>query len=412
MALASACALPEEGFDAGPTSAAPAARPGQWVVADTSVGTVQLHAVGDEASLPIVLLGGGGALRLGFDIRGRQVGQALDVSFVHTDRRGQERLVPSEYMTGFETDQILDYRTSGTSVAVPYTHYSYSFPNASIGFRVSGNYRIQVRDQGRLLLEAPFYVSEQLAEVELAFGATVQGGSVGFAVQPAARLRPDASISEFDGSRYTVCFARNGRTDQMRCAPEPSLIDLALYQFYLPREDAFAEQGSLFEVDLGFLGLNSEIVDIDPAARPPTAILDLDYADFGGDVREPVLAAVPLVSSVFRDVGQAQIDGEYVDVTFRYVPPGSRQSSRRVFVSGSFNGWNPGARDELRWVEAESRYQGTLSIKQGRYVYAYTGAPSGTPGLGAPSVFTAYVYLDDPRRFTDRLVAVRSGVAR
>ena len=410
----SACALPEEGFESDPTSTQTEAvvRPGQWVVADTSIGTVQLHSVSDEASLPIVLLGGSDALRLEFDVKGRDAGQALDVSFVHTDRQGQERLVPSEYMTGFETDQILDYRRSGSSVAIPYVHYTYDFPNASIGFRVSGNYRIRVSDRGRLLIDAPFYVSEQLAEVELAFGSTVQGGSVGFAVQPAARLRPDPRISEFDGSRYTVCFARNGRTDRMRCAPEPSLIDLALYQFYLPRQDAFPEQGALFEVDLGFLGTNSEIVDIDPAARPPTAILDLDYADFGGDVREPVVAAIPLVTSVFRDVGRAQVDAEYVDVTFRYVPPESRQSSRRVFVSGSFNGWNPRPNDELTWVEADRRYQGTISIKQGRYVYAYSGATARTPGLGAPSVFTAYVYLADPRSFTDRLVAVRSGVAR
>ncbi len=382
------------------------------MVSDSAVGAVQLHAAGDEATLPILQLGGGDALTLSFDVRGQDVGQALEVSFVHTDRLGQERLVPSEYMRGFETDQILDFQRSSPSVSVPYVHYTYSFPNTSIGFRVSGNYRVRVADRGRVLIDAPFYVSEQLAEVELGFGSTVQGGSVGFAIQPAARLRPDAEIGEFDGSRFTVCFARNGRTDLMRCAPEPSLIDLALFQFYLPRQDAFPEQGALFELDLGFLGLNNEIVDIDPTARPPTATLDLDYADFGGDVRQPVLAAVPLVGSVFRDIGRAEVDAEYVDVAFRYVPPESRQSPRRVFVSGSFNGWTPGPEDELEWVEADRQYQGTISIKQGRYVYSYSGAASRTPGLSAASVFTAYVYLDDPRRFTDRLVAVRSGVAR
>ena len=407
------CALPEDELAGEAPTPAPPVQPGQWIVASPRVGALQLHTRGEEASLPVLQLGGSDVLRLAFDLTGSPTGRALEVSFQHTDLQGRSTLVPSEFLTGFETDQILDAERSGASVALPYVHYTYDFPNASIGFRVSGNYRLRVTDpDGQMLLEAPFYVSEQRAEVDLAFGATVQDGSVGFAVQPGARLRPDASLQEFDGSRYTVCFARNGRTDQLRCAPEPSLIDLSLYQFYLPRAEAFPESPALFEVDLGYLGLNSEVVDIDPAARPPTATLDLDYADFGGDVRDAVLANVPLVSSVFRDVGRAAVDAEYVDVTFRYVPPESRQSPRRVYVVGSFNGWRPRPSDELTWDAANQRYQGTLSLKQGRYVYGYTGTTARTPGLGTPSLFTAYVYLSDPRLFTDRLVAVRSGIAR
>jgi len=383
------------------------------VLADARVHALQLYARGDEATLPILALDGSDQLRLEFDLVGTEVGRPLEVTFVHTDRLGNEQLVPSEYLTSFERDDIIDYARSSAAVTVPYVHYTYDFPNSTIGFAVSGNYRVAVRDgSGALLFEAPFYVSEQLAEVELAFGSTIQGGSVGYAVQPAARLRPGRQIQDVDGSRFTVCFARNGRTDRFRCAPEPSLVDLALFQFYLPREQAFPEQESLFEVDLGYLVTNDQVVDVDRAANPPTALLDLDYAEFGGDVRDPVLATIPLIESVFRDVGRAEVDAQYVETTFRFVPPGGRQSPRRVYVVGSFNGWRPSPESEMRWVEEEGRYVGTLLLKQGRYVYGYTGGPAQTPGLGAPSVFTAFVYLDDVRQFTDRLVAVRSGISR
>ena len=298
-------------------------------------------------------------------------------------------------------------------MAVPYVHYEYTFPNASIGFTVSGNYRVRVSEtDGTPVFEAPFYVTEQAAEVDLAFGSAIQGGSVGTSIQPSVRVRPDARVREFDASQYTVCFARNGRTDGLRCAPQPSLIDLALFQFYLPRDDVFEPAVPLYEVDLGLLGLNTEVVDVDRTGRPPTAVLDLDYAEFGGDVRDPVLAATPLVGTVYRDVGTAATDAQYVDVRFRYVPPGSRQLTRRVYVQGSFNGWRQAPSSELAWVEEERRYEGVVRVKQGRYVYGYAPPPGRVAPVARPQLFTAFVYLQDPRLFTDRLVAVQSGVAR
>lgn len=377
------------------------------------MGAIQLHQSDDEATLPILVLGARGTLTLAFDLLGEESGEPLDIAFVHTDRTGRATLLPSEYLTGFERDEILDWQRSGTAVTQPYVHYAYTFPNASIGFRISGNYRVAVsRTDGTPLFEVPFYVTEQAADVELVFGSAVQGGSVGTAIQPAARLRPDRDLAEFDASQYTVCFARNGLLAGIRCAPEPSLIDLALFQFYLPRDRVFEQAAPLYEVDLGFLGLNTEVVDVNRAARPPTATLDLDYADFGGDVRDPVLAAVPLVESVYDDVGSPGTDAQYVSVRFRYVPPEGRPVGRPVHVRGSFNGWRATPASELRWVAAEGRYEGDVLVKQGRYVYGYSPAPTRANALGQPSVFTAFVYLADPRRFTDRLVAVQSGVAR
>ncbi|MGB3543999.1 type IX secretion system plug protein domain-containing protein [Rubrivirga sp.] len=407
------CALPEEGFEVDPPTPTPTRQPGQTVIEDERIGALQLHSRGDEATLPILSLEGSEQLRLRFDILGQDVGEALQISFVHTNLIGQPDLLPSEFMTSFERDDILDFQRSSAASSLPYVHYTYDFPNNTIGFEVSGNYRAIVRTlAGELLFEIPFFVTEQLAEVDLEFGSTVMGGAVGFAVQPAARLRPNARLQEFDGSFYTVCFARNGRTDQFRCAPEPNLIDLSLFQFFLPRDQAFPEQDALFEVDLGFLSINDQVIEVDRAAVPPIAVLDADFAEFGGDVRQAVIAAVPLLSTVYRDVGQVDTDGQYVDTVFRFVPPNGRQLARRVYVTGSFNGWRRVPNAELMWDAAAGLYQGTIRIKQGRYVYGYTGGPGISQGLGAPSLFTAYVYLSDPRTFTDRLIAVRSGVAR
>ncbi len=409
----SACALPEEAATGGSGAPLPQAAPGEWIIAADQLGTIQLYRTGNEASLPVVTLGSSETLTLAFDLLEEGVGRPLEITFRHTDRLGREDLLPSEFLTGFERDNLLDYERSGPVVSVPYIHYEYTFPNASIGFEISGNYRavVSTRD-GATLFDIPFYVTEQEADVDLAFGSAIQGGSAGLSIQPAARLRPSPRLDQFDASRFVVCFARNGLSQGIRCAPDPSLIDLALYQFYLPREDVFEPAGPLYQLDLGYLGPNPDVIDVDRAATPPTALLDLDYAEFGGDVRDAVLADAPLIASVYRDVGRASTDAQYVAVRFQYVPPGSRQLARRVYVRGSFNGWRSTPSSELRWVPENGRYEGTVLVKQGSYVYSYAPVPRQTAPLNPPALFTAFVYLNDPRRFTDRLIAVQTAVAR
>ncbi len=407
-----ACSLPPE-FEGGSGAARPTNLP-TLAPTDSSVGAVQLFITGNEASLPVLSLRGAQTLTLAFDLIGDDVAAPLSVSFQHTTRDGVPDLLPTEFLTGFERDDIVDSRVSGAT-AVPYTHYQYAFPNTQVGFRLSGAYRMRVsRGNGTVLFERPFYVSEDQAEATLGFGTTLAGGTAGVSVQPAARISPRQAISRFDASQFTVCFARDGRTEALRCAPEPSLLDLAQFQFYLPRDAAFPPQAPLFPLDLGLLVPNDQVLDVDRTARPPTATLDLDYADFGGDVRDAVLG-VPIIEAAYRDGGDARTQAEYVDVTFRYVPEGQARSPQPVYVRGSFNDWRTTPEGLMEWDAGGRRYIQTLRIKQGTYVYEYVspGGPARRQvALGQAGLFSAFVFLADPSAFTDRLVAVQTTLQR
>ena len=410
----SACALPpEQTGESPPPPPVQADGPARLQVADATVRTVQLYETSQEASLPVLTLGSGQTLTLAFD-RLVDAPSGVSVRFRHLGLDGPSDLLPTEYLTGFERDDILDYRPSGAT-AIPYVHYEYTFPNARIGFRMSGAYEVTALDArtGDVLLTAPFFVTEQSASVQLAFGTTLLDGAVGTAIQPAARVARGPRLERYDAFQFTVCFARNGRLDDVRCAPEPRLVDLAQFQFYLPRSEAFSPGQPLFEVDLGGLQTNTEVVDVDRSARPPTALLDLDNPAFGGDVRDAVLASTPLVDGAYRDPGVSETDAEYVETTFRYVPPDERRVAGGVRLTGTFSGWQPSV--ELAWDASVRRYEGTMLLKQGLYVYAYAlprGARRDVFAVGQESLFTAFVYLRDPQLFTDRLVAVESGIAR
>ena len=412
LALA-ACAAPPpgEGGDPRPDLRGP-------VTTDERVGTLQLYRTGDEASLPVIALGRGETLTLEFDLLDAKGPRQLDVSVRRVERDGAaSALLPGEYLTGFERDAILDADASGAT-ALPYTHFRYTFPNQSIGFRLGGQYVLRVEASGGApLFELPFFVSEDLVQTEVEIGSRLaERGAIGEALQPAARLRPSDELSGVDASRYTVCFARNGALDDLRCAPEPSLAELAVFGFYLPADQAFDLPGPLFSLDLGQLGVGREITEIDYAAIPPEALMEPDFAAFGGEINAPALVTTSGIDAGYRDAGRGDDDADYVRVLFRYVPVGEREVPGPVYVRGGFTGGalRPSAR--LTWNAEARRYEGSALVKQGLYAYDYV-APQAPPrqrptALGQPTVFTAFVFYEDLTRFAERLVGVQTVVAR
>lgn len=410
--LASACSAPE-----GLSDGASGASGDGPVPTDERVRTIQLYSGADEVSIPVISLRGEQALTLEFDILDDRGPRPLDIEFRRIERGDSPALLPTEYLTGFERDDIFDADPSG-STSIPYTHYEYTFPNATIGFRLGGEYRLRVSDPSEgPLFELPFFVSEEIVGTQITFGTRLaEPGAVGPAIQPAVRLTPRGDLAGADAYRFTVCFARDGNFDDLRCAPEPSLAELAIYGFYLPRAQAFDAPTPLYRLDLGYLGVNQEIREIDYGAIPPEATLEPDYAAFGGEFGDPTLISGALIDGSYRDAGQGDSDGEYVNVQFRYVPTREAEVTGPVYVRGAFTGLTPRPEARMTWMPTERRYEATLLVKQGLYAYDYV-APRATPrqrptALGQPTVYTALVFYSDLTRFTERLVAVETAVTR
>ena len=407
--LVGGCAVPLD----DPASL-PAAAPGDGPVeTDAAARTIQLYQTGDEATLPVLTLGRGDeTLTLEFDLIRETSPRSLRVRFEYVGRGDGPTLTEAEAMTGFGEDDILDTRVSG-GTDVRYVHYAYQFPNTGIGFRVSGAYQLTVVDgaTGEALFERPFFVDEAATEIDLFAGTTLAGGVAGTSVQPAARLRPRGELADADPFLFTVCFARNGRLDALRCAPDATLAERAVYGFFLPRDEAFEPPEPLFRFDHSRLLVGEQIVDIDFASQPPGAVLEVDIADFGGDLLTPSLETVIVVGSP----GRPDVDAEYVATTFRYVPTGSGPLTTSVRLVGGFASGRPGEETELAWDPAAEAYTGTVLLKQGRYVYRYE-----VPGvesrrgraLAQPTVYTAFVFYRDLSLFADRLVGVQSLVVR
>ncbi|NND70423.1 MAG: DUF5103 domain-containing protein [Rhodothermales bacterium] len=374
--------------------------------------TIQFHREGDETSVPILQLSNTEQLRLEFDIIEDQ-GRPLSVYFYHADRNWRRDLSPSEYLESFQRDDILDYRPSrGTETN--FVHYSYAFPNESIQFLISGNYIVRVSEQGdedRVLFERPFFISEQRTPVNMALESVILPGFASTGVQPFAVFTPPSN-TQATPFNYSVCFARNGAIDGLRCTDQASLMNQPALEFYLTPANVFEPTASSYFLDLTSLRLSNRIEGIDRSVSPFELDLEPDLGRLGAAGFGPLLNGQIVVSQASHDVADPDLAGQYVNVNFRFVPEGGRRYGSDLFVVGSFNNWQLEQSSKLIWIPERTRYEGSVLIKQGQYDYEYMTTSeavnrqlrNGVPRL--ENTYTAFVYFDDISLQTDRLISV------
>ena len=89
---------------------------------------------------------------------------------LHCDRYWKESQISSyEYLDGFTTNDIVDYELS-MNTQQEYTHYRLEFPNADMQLKASGNYVLQIYqdgDQDKVVAQVCMQVVEPLAEVSI-----------------------------------------------------------------------------------------------------------------------------------------------------------------------------------------------------------------------------------------------------
>jgi hypothetical protein len=384
---------------------------------DERIGSVQLHAGTGENALPILQMGGGLPLRLAFDVlEGR--GSSLSITFYHADRQWKRDLMPAEFMARFHRDDILDYRPS-RSTQLAYTHYEYTFPNSTIEFRLSGNYILRVHESGdedAVLFERAFFVTEQSVPTDLRIDNILVAGRQYSSLQPFLRFRPgDPTTGVFD---FSVCFLRDARFEEMRCTERPTLEASPDLIFYLGPDETFVPLPVPFYLSLADARPGGRVERIDRSDVPWQVIVEPDLAELGGSTASPFLNGQPRIRSAQGFRGEPDFEAEYVSVRLRLIPPGRQAASGRIGVTGSFSGWQVRPENTLVWNAEEGWYEGSVLLKEGEHEYRYvSGDPfmqrsldTGMPQL--ENLFTAFVYFDDIRLQTDRLLAVQGILTR
>lgn len=112
-----------------------------------NIKSLQLMVNGEWGEQPVMLLGGGNYVEISFDdLQHNYVRYTYSITHCNADWKTSD-LVRSEYMTGFDDNRIDDYDQS-MNTEMEYNHYSFTIPNDDVKLLVSGNYVVNIFEDG------------------------------------------------------------------------------------------------------------------------------------------------------------------------------------------------------------------------------------------------------------------------
>ncbi|MBQ8066334.1 MAG: DUF5103 domain-containing protein [Prevotella sp.] len=331
---------------------------------------------GDWLNRPVMVLGQGDRLRIGFDELSHNYHRmTYHLEHCEADWSPSEQIFESEWLQGFNDNQIDDYQNS-INTTVLYTHYQLTIPNDNCRLKMSGNYRLTVYDEdedNERLLDVEFYVVEPLMTVGI--GATTNTD-----VDHNVNHQQVSMTVNYNGLRvvnleeelHTVVM-QNWREDNARHDVRPNFIN---------------DRGLTWEHNrrLLFLAGNEyhkfEVLDVShPTMGIDRIVWDGQYYQvypFTATVRKNYLTDVDADGAFcIRNSDNTEIDYtcDYVWVNYTLQAPYYGD----LYIDGHWTTYHDRDAYKMEYDQTSQTYYKAVLQKQGYYSYQYLTAEGGIP---------------------------------
>ncbi len=340
--------------------------------------TVQLNRTDLQLAYPLILLQSEDALILSFD--DLKSGMAnYYYTFEYCDQKWEPSgLTAFDYLDGFEENPVSDYALSfGTSQH--YTHYSVTFPNDDVQFKLSGNYVIRVwkdDDRDTPVIVKRFFVWEESASAEpkvyrpnrIEFRNQYQ--EVNFTID----IRNLGISNPFDEVRVTLL--QNGRFDNALYDLKPRMVSSD--QLIYDNDDIVFKAGREYRrFDTKTLKFQSD--RIRKIVSSPTGYDVYVNADdsrlyqqyfYEKDINGQYVINADLANNVNTESDYAQV---HFVLKYPYFI-----SDGEFYVYGDLSDRMLNATNKMTYDFDLQQYTATLYLKQGYYNYMYAFVSAGS----------------------------------
>jgi len=332
----------------------------------------------DWKNRPVMTLGTADVLHIGFDELSHNYHRlTYHLDHCEADWTTSEEVFESDWLTGFNDNQIEDYQNS-INTTVLYTHYELKIPNERCHLKMSGNYRLTVYDEdedNEKVLEVEFYVLEPRMDIGLSVTTNTDIDHNMSHQQVSMMLKyNDLRVNNIEEEIQTIVL-QNWQERTARRNVKPNLINNRGLSWEHNRKlifDAGNEYHKFEVLDVSHTTMGLDRIEWDGKsyqAWPFTATVRRNYlTDKDAD------GAFIIRNSDYREIDYTC---DYVWVNYTLQAPYQGD----VYINGH---WTTDAeREHYRMAYDESRqlYYARLLQKQGYYSYQFMTAD----GKTAPS---------------------------
>ena len=385
----------------------------------SNIKTVQLHVVDDPMSNPIIAFNSQDALVLKFDELTTEI-EDYEYQIVACNADWSNTMMfPYEYIEGFQTSNLYDYRMSSSLNSLKYVHYWLVFPNNDIQLKKSGNYIINVFKGGypdSLILTKRFMVYEPVVHVDM----FIQKPALPAITNTHQEVRFSVKMNKFEVQNalgeISVTLMQNFRWDNAKENIKPTFFNDALLQFRREGVYAFPGLKEYRYFDIRNMLVRNERIQSFSQNKEDSVYL---FAD------------VPLKNDRYvfiRDINGKYLTGSYpwtsVDWEGMYVQTvfllktDALYRNGDIYVFGQLSDWQLKPVFKMTYDELSKTYFSTILLKQGfyNYFYAYAKHEDGIPNPSAvegdffetENEYQAFVYHRAIGARHDRLIAYRA----
>lgn len=354
----------------------------QWFGSSSdNINTLRAISCGDWERAPMIALGSDETIEFSFDEMSHRY-HRFTYHITHCDAQWKEsNLLESEYIDGFN-DQPIDEWNNSLNTTFDYTHYSLTFPNNDLSFKISGNYRLSIREDGKEVAWFRFLITENMNKLS----AKIDGNTDIDTHKSHQQVEMTVNLSGLnvtnpDREIYTVVM-QNRRTDNAVLNPQPTYNSGGRLT-YEHSKDLIFTAGNEFRrfeiINMYDYFKNVDRVSFHDPYYHGDLLEDTRHHAYTFDFDHNGRYLIR-----YNQADDSDIEADYLFVHFSLAS--QKLQGGKLYVSGHFTGGNNIGKYEMEYNDRTGRYEATVLLKQGAYDYQYIWIPDGeTVGQTKPT---------------------------
>ena len=354
----------------------------QWFGSTSErINTLRIISDGDWERAPFITLGSSETIEFSFDEMSHEY-HRFTYHIIHCDAQWkQSDLLESEYMDGFNDQPIDDWQNS-LNTTFDYTHYTLALPNNDVTLKLSGNYRLSIREDGKEVAWFRFLVIEGRHNLS----ATVSGNTdidthkAHQQVDMTVNLN-GLTVRDPDKEIYTLIM-QNRRFDNAVINPQPTYYSGGKLTYEHCRDLIFPAGNEFrrFEiVNMYDYFRNVDRVSFHAPYYHANLMEDTRHHAYTFDYDHNGRYLIR-----YNQASDSDTEADYLFVHFNLAS--DQLTGGKLYVYGHFSGGRLSSKYEMEYNRLTGMYEATILLKQGAYDYQYLWVPDGeTQGLTKPT---------------------------